>query len=93
MKIDNTVAAIGTGGASGRGRASAAAHALDALKYSWGEAYEIGWDEKRAYHARRLDNIGGLITAPGPDELRQAIWDDYALKPLPRDLPPPAADS
>ena len=73
-------------------RASTVEAELAALRFGWDEAYEIGWDEKRGYHARRLDGLGGDLTASDPDGLRQAIWDDYALKPVPRDLPVPLAE-
>ena len=68
-------------------RASMVEVELTALRFNWDEAYEIGWDEERGYHARRLDGLGGNLTASGPDELRKTIWDDYTLKPVPRDLP------
>jgi hypothetical protein len=61
--------------------------ALSALEFSWGEAYEIGHDAERGYWARRRDGIGGDLTAPGLDELWQAVRADYDLKPVPRDLP------
>ena len=61
--------------------------ALKALEFGWGEAYEIGHDEERGHWARRRDGIGGDITAPGPDELWQAIRKDYDLKPVHRDVP------
>lgn len=66
-------------------RATAAdTDALDALRWHWGEAYEIGVDDERGWWARRGDGLGGDITASGPDELRAAIWENYALKPVPR---------
>jgi hypothetical protein len=60
---------------------------LGALVYNWGEAYRIGWDPARGYWAHRRDDIGGDITADDPDQLWQAIHQDYELKPVPRDLP------
>lgn len=59
--------------------------ALDAVRYGWGDAYLIGHDDERGYWAARRDRIGGLLTAPSPDELRQAVADDYALKRVPRE--------
>jgi hypothetical protein len=61
--------------------------ALDALEFDWGEAYMIGRDDERGWWAARRDRIGGYFTAPGSDELREAIRVDYDLKPVPRDLP------
>lgn len=61
-------------------------NALDAIRFSWGDAYMIGHDDERGYWAARRDRIGGLLTAPSPDELRQAVADDYALKRVPREL-------
>jgi hypothetical protein len=59
--------------------------ALEALRWHWGEAYEIGRDDTRGWRARRRDGLGGDITAGGPDDLRQAIRGDYAVKAVPRD--------
>jgi hypothetical protein len=59
--------------------------ALEAIRYGWDTAYLIGYDDERGYWAARRDRIGGLLTAPTPDELRQAITEDYALMPVPRE--------
>ena len=59
--------------------------ALDAVRFGWGDAYLIGHDEEHGYWAARRDRIGGLLIAIGPDELRQAIIEDYAVKPVPRE--------
>ncbi len=59
---------------------------LAALEWNWGEAYLVGHDEEHGWWASRRDQIGGLITEAGPDELRAAIIADYDLKPVPRDL-------
>jgi hypothetical protein len=59
--------------------------ALEALRFGWGDAYLIGHDDERGYWAARRDRIGGLLTADSPDELRQAITDDYAVEPVPRE--------
>ncbi len=64
-------------------------HALEALRWDWGEAYEIGLDDELGWHARRRDGLGGWLTAPGADELYEAIAADYALKPVPRDMSAP----
>jgi hypothetical protein len=61
------------------------ASALEAIRFGWGEAYLIGHDDERGYWAARRDRIGGLLTAADPDELRQAIIEDYAVKPVPRE--------
>ena len=62
--------------------------ALEAIRFGWGDAYMIGHDDERGYWAARRDRIGGLLTAPTPDELRQAIAEDYAVKPVPREPAP-----
>jgi hypothetical protein len=59
--------------------------ALEALRFGWGDAYEISCDG--GWQARRRDGLGDDITAPDPDALWAAICEDYALKPVPRDLP------
>lgn len=61
--------------------------ALAALRFGWGDAYEIGRDEEHGWWALRKDNLGGRITTDSPDELWQAIHQDYDLKAVPRDLP------
>jgi hypothetical protein len=58
---------------------------LAALQWNWGEAYLIGCDDEHGWWASRRDQIGGLITEAGPDQLRAAIIADYELKPVPRD--------
>lgn len=62
---------------------------LAALQWNWGEAYLIGCDDDHGWWASRRDQIGGLITEAGPDELRAAIIADYELKPVPRDFAAP----
>jgi hypothetical protein len=59
--------------------------ALEAIRFGWGDAYLIGHDDDRGYWAARRDRIGSLLTALTPDELRQAITEDYALMPVPRE--------
>jgi hypothetical protein len=59
---------------------------LAALQWNWGEAYLIGYDGEHGWWASRRDQIGGLLTEAGPDELRAAIIADYELKPVPRDF-------
>jgi hypothetical protein len=57
--------------------------ALAALWFDWDGAYQIehAGDEWRA---KRLDRIGGWMTAGGPDELRRLIHEDYDMKPVRR---------
>jgi hypothetical protein len=59
--------------------------ALEALRFGWGDAYLIGHDAERGYWAARRDSIGGLLTAPDPDGLRDEITEDYAVRPVPRE--------
>jgi hypothetical protein len=65
------------------GTGELAALALGALRYGWGDAYDIGWDGERGYWARRRDGLGGDITASDPGELWAAIRADYAVKRVP----------
>jgi hypothetical protein len=59
---------------------------LAALQCNWGEACLIGYDDEHSWWASRHDQIGGLLTGAGPDELRAAIIADYEMRPVPRDL-------
>jgi hypothetical protein len=81
--------------AAGRTAASTAAdhYALEALRWDWGDAYEIGHDDERGWRARRRDGLGGDLTATDPDGLYALIGDDYALRPVPRDYSAPLDDS
>lgn len=74
----------GGGEALARFEAAEAQRELEALCFGWGEAYEI---TAGPWAARRRDGLGGPIEAGGPDELRRKIEADYAMKPVPRDLP------
>jgi hypothetical protein len=74
----------GTGQAEA-GRPAREEEALDALRFGWGDAYMIGHDDERGWWAARRDKIGDLLTADAPDALRDAISDDYAVKPVPRE--------
>jgi len=60
--------------------------ALEVLRLEWGQFYRVGWDAVRGWWARRRDGLGGDITADDPGELRTAVSEDYALKPVPREL-------
>jgi hypothetical protein len=79
------------GHAAGRTAARIAAddQALAALRWHWGEAYEIGRDDDRGWHARRHDGLGGDLTAADPDGLHAGIAADYAVRPVPRSCTPP----
>lgn len=68
-------------------RAAADRGELDALIYGWGDAYVIGRDDERGWHARRRDGRGGDITASEPETLWKAIGEDYRAMRVPRDLP------
>ena len=59
--------------------------ALTALRYGWGEAYEIDVDAEGTWRARRRDGLGDAITEGDPEALAAAIFADYSLKPVPRD--------
>lgn len=70
------------------GQGAPVSQALDALRFDWGDAYEIGLDEDSGvWWARRRDGKGGRIEAPDPDGLRKLILDDYTFLPVRRDLP------
>jgi hypothetical protein len=59
----------------------ASMNALDVLRYDWGSAYEIESADGE-WRARRLDGLGDWIEAEIPDDLRNQIFSDYALKPV-----------
>ena len=67
--------------------AEQAARALDALRFNWGEAYKIWVGDDGRWMADRLDGLGETLAGGSPEELRQAILEDYMRKPVPRDLP------
>jgi hypothetical protein len=59
-----------------------AERALEALRWMWGEWYEIWVDQHiGTWCARRLDG-GGVIEADSPDELRVEILEDWLLRPV-----------
>jgi hypothetical protein len=76
------ITSSGTGAHAG----TADEQALAALRWGWGEAYRTGRDAARGWWAARRDGKGGHITTSDSAELWQAIVDDYALRPVPRDL-------
>lgn len=57
---------------------------LEALKWHWGDAYDIGCDDGEWWYSRR-DGLSGRKTASGPDALRRAIVDDYTFRPVRRE--------
>jgi len=81
--------------AAGRTAASTTAdkYALDALRWDWGDAYEIGRDGERGWRARRRDGRDGDLTAADPDKLYAVIAADYGLRPVRRDYSAPLDDS
>lgn len=62
--------------------------ALEALRFNWGDAYELGFDPGRGWWAKRRDGMGGYLLADGPEGLGSAIREDYALRPVPREYDP-----
>lgn len=64
----------------------AARDALDALRWHWGDAYEIGHDDEHGWRARRRDGLGEDLAAADPDEMYGVIGADYNAKPVPRDI-------
>jgi hypothetical protein len=59
---------------------------LEDLGHHWGSAYLIG-TEGSQYTAERRDGQGSMLTAGDRDGLAQLIAEDYAVRPVPRDLP------
>ena len=59
---------------------------LEDLEYHWGSAYLID-SEDGQYTAERRDGQGGTLTAADCDGLARLIAEDYAARPVPRDLP------
>jgi hypothetical protein len=56
---------------------------LDAVRFRWGPAYEVGHDDEHGYWAARRDSIGGLITSTDPAGLSAGIADDFAMRAVP----------
>jgi hypothetical protein len=55
--------------------------ALDALRYGWGDAYEIGCDDGEWWYRRR-DGLAGKVTADSPDQMGSLIAEDHAFQPI-----------
>jgi hypothetical protein len=62
---------------------------LAALRWHWGEAYEISHPERDVWVAQRLDTRE-TVRAVSAEGLRDAIAADYGARPVPR---PPLRDS
>jgi hypothetical protein len=60
---------------------------LEGLRWNWGSAYEVNYDD-RGWRAVRRDGLGGVLTGATPDELYKLITDDYSIKPVPRSYAP-----
>jgi hypothetical protein len=73
-------------GRAAASRAEGDTDALDELRFHWGSAYDIDADGG-VYTARRRDGKGAPLTDPLPEGLRLRILADYAVMPVPRDLP------
>jgi hypothetical protein len=61
---------------------------LAALRFHWGDAYEIELDDEHGWRARRLSSQRGWLTGVNLDELYKAIREDYTLQPVPRSFTP-----
>lgn len=57
---------------------------LESLRWHWGDAYDIGLDDERGWHAKRRDGLGAVLTGADPDELYKLITEDYSARPVPR---------
>jgi hypothetical protein len=58
-------------------RDEAVRQALVALRLDWGWAYQVGRDDEHGWWAARHGQVGQLLKADGPDELRAGIAGDY----------------
>jgi hypothetical protein len=83
--MEGTGSVTGRAGQDEEGLPPREEETLEAIRFGWGDAYLIGYDDERGYWAARRDRIGGLLTADAPDALRDAITEDYAVKPVPRE--------
>ncbi len=59
---------------------------LEDLEFHWGPAYDIAFADGM-WTAQRKDRCGGTLADPLPEGLRLRIQADYAVMPVPRDLP------
>jgi len=79
--------------AASEGMTTADKYELEALRWDWGDAYEIGRDDDRGWWARRRDGRDEDLTAADPDELYAVIAADYGLRPVGRDYSAPLDNS
>jgi len=79
--------------AAGKDMTAADRAALESVRYDWGDAYNIGYDDEHGWHAKRRDGLGGTLTAADPDGLYEVIAADYAVRPVGRDYSAPLDDS
>jgi len=56
--------------------------ALEALEPGYGDWYVIGYTGDRGWQAARRDQIGGYLDGDTPGELRAAMDEDLAMKPV-----------
>lgn len=61
---------------------------LEALRFHWGDAYEIEFIDGQGWRARRLDGQGGWLTSANREGVYSAIGADYLLRPVPRSFTP-----
>jgi hypothetical protein len=71
-------------GRTAAGRAAARLE-LEAVRFDWGEAYEIELDDEHGWRAKRRDGLGGWLDAADSAGLYKVIADDYAFRPVPRE--------
>ena len=57
---------------------------LLSLRFHWGSAYMVLCPGTGTWVAYRRDDDQGVLTAPGPDALLEAIRTDYLASPVPR---------
>ena len=61
---------------------------LEALRYNWGDAYDVDVTAEHGWRAVRRDGQGAPLTAAHPDGLYDAIVADYSARPVPRGVTP-----
>jgi hypothetical protein len=52
---------------------------LEALRWNWGDAYEIEITSDGGWRARRRNGLGGWMTAGNSDDLNRQIVDEYTV--------------
>lgn len=58
---------------------------LDAVKFHWDTAYDIGRDAVGRCRAERRDGLGA-VEAKDPERLNELIAADYRARPVSRDV-------